>query len=212
MRIRRAVLRRLFDAIQPYIARELSSLRVPTGSAIGSSASSRASASIEQRRGHGVRAQPTRSSLPASAPRQRDHAGARTLLHHPRLAAPRGLGCTRSRRPVARMPQSTAAKFSKLYGLDSPEFADARLFSAFPCPRRDGDFTKSLPDSATGRGSPGVRLNAIPQHSARWPLRGGRGTSSGACLRVVYEGLVLFGKVDIEAHAAGTNLPIRSTG
>lgn len=126
--IRRAILRRLFDAIYPYIARELSSLRLDGfgdwlerlhGLGV-----------IEQRRGT-----VSAPADPAGRYRLRLLANATmpvlerfyitlALLHR---AGPGVL----DQAALLLECRTTAARFSKLYGLDSPEFADPRLFSAF---------------------------------------------------------------------------------
>ena len=126
--IRRLILRRLFDAIYPYIARELSSLG-PDGFGDW----------LERLRGLGVVEQ-RRGTLsapadPAGRYRLRLLANAimpvlerfyitLALLHR---AGPGVL----DHAALLRECRTTAARFSKLYGLDSPEFADPRLFSAF---------------------------------------------------------------------------------
>ncbi|MCY4056730.1 MAG: glycerol-3-phosphate 1-O-acyltransferase PlsB, partial [Gammaproteobacteria bacterium] len=126
--IRRVILRRLFDAIYPYVARELSSLG-PDGFGDWLERLHGAEV-IEQRRG--------RVSVPADpAARYRLRLLANTimpvlerfyitlaLLHR---AGPGAL----DQATLLLECRTTAARFSKLYGLDSPEFADARLFSAF---------------------------------------------------------------------------------
>lgn len=126
--IRRVVLRRLFDAIYPYIARELSSLGsdgfgdwLERLHGVGV---------IEQRRGT-----VSAPADPAARYRLRLLANAimpvlerfyitLALLHR---AGPGVL----DQAALMLECRTTAARFSKLYGLDSPEFADARLFSAF---------------------------------------------------------------------------------
>ena len=126
--IRRVILRRLFDAIHPYIARELSSL--------GSDGFGdwlerlRRVGVIEQRRGTvSAPADPAvryRLRLLANAimPVLERFYITLALLHR---AGPGVL----DQDALLQECRTTAARFSKLYGLDSPEFADARLFSAF---------------------------------------------------------------------------------
>ena len=126
--IRRVILRRLFDAIYPYIARELSSGgQEKFGDWLGRL---REVGVIEQRR--------NTVSAPAdhrSRYRLRLLANAimpvlerfyitLALLHR---AGPGAL----DQAALLVECRTMAARFSKLYGLDSPEFADARLFSAF---------------------------------------------------------------------------------
>ena len=126
--IRRVILRRLFDAIHPYIARELSSLG-SDGFGDWLERLHRVGV-IEQRRG-------TVSAPAAPAVRYRLRLLANAimpvlerfyitlaLLHR---AGPGVL----DQDALLQECRTTAARFSKLYGLDSPEFADARLFSAF---------------------------------------------------------------------------------
>ena len=126
--IRRVVLRRLFDAIHPYIARELSSLG-SDGFGDWLERLHRVGV-IEQRRGTvSAPADPAgryRLRLLANAimPTLERFYITLALLHRAGSGALDQdallLGC-----------RAAAARFSKLYGLDSPEFADARLFSAF---------------------------------------------------------------------------------
>ena len=126
--IRRVVLRRLFDAMHPYIARELSSLG-PDGFGDWLERLHRAGV-IEQRRGTvSAPADPTarfRLRLLANAimPVLERFYIAVALLHRA------GSG-TLDQDALLLQCRTTAARFSKLYGLDSPEFADARLFTAF---------------------------------------------------------------------------------
>ena len=126
--IRRVILRRLFDAIHPYIARELSS---PGADGFGDWLRRlRRVGVIEQRRGTvSAPADPAgryRLRLLANAimPTLERFYITLALLHRAGSGALDQdallLGC-----------RAAAARFSKLYGLDSPEFADARLFSAF---------------------------------------------------------------------------------
>ena len=126
--IRRAILRRLFEAIYPYVARELSSV-----------GADRFGDWLERLDGIGVIEQRRGSvSAPADPPgryRLRLLANAimpvlerfyitLALLHR---AGPGVL----DQAALLVECRGTAARFSKLYGLDSPEFADPRLFSAF---------------------------------------------------------------------------------
>lgn len=141
--IRRVILRRLFDAIHPYIARELSSL--------GSDGFGdwlerlRRVGVIEQRRGTvSAPADPAvryRLRLLANAimPVLERFYITLALLHR---AGPGVL----DQDALLQECRTTAARFSKLYGLDSPEFADARLFSAFVAHLMENDVL--IPDDA----------------------------------------------------------------
>lgn len=141
--IRRVVLRRLFDAIYPYIARELSSLG-PDG--FGDWLERlRGAGVVEQRRGT-----VSAPADPAARYRLRLLANATmpvlerfyitlALLHR---AGPGVL----DHAALLLQCRTTAARFSKLYGLDSPEFADARLFSAFLAHLTENEVL--LPDEA----------------------------------------------------------------
>ena len=126
--IRRGVLRRLFDVVHPYIARELASA--------GNDEFNRwlehlqDMGLIELRRGMvAATADPGRrfqfrllgnAILPAL---ERFYITL-ALLHRA------GAGALDQGELLLEC-RATAARFSKLYGLDSPEFADARLFSGF---------------------------------------------------------------------------------
>ncbi|MXY57513.1 MAG: glycerol-3-phosphate 1-O-acyltransferase PlsB [Gammaproteobacteria bacterium] len=126
--IRRVILRRLFDAIYPYIARELSSLGPdPFGDWLDRLQGVDV---ITLRRG--TVSAPTN---PTSRYQLRLLANAvmpvlerfyitLALLHRA------GSGVL-DQDALLLECRTTAARFSKLYGLDSPEFADTRLFSAF---------------------------------------------------------------------------------
>ena len=126
--IRRVILRRLFHAIYPYIARELSSLG-PDGFGDWLERLHGIDV-IEQRRGTvSAPADPGgryRLRLLANAimPVLERFYITLALLHR---AGPGVL----DQAALLSECRATAARFSKLYGLDSPEFADARLFSAF---------------------------------------------------------------------------------
>ena len=126
--IRRVILRRLFDAIHPYIARELSSLG-SDGFGDWLERLHRVGV-IEQRRGTvSAPADPAvryRLRLLANAimPVLERFYITLALLHRA------GTGVL-DQDALLQECRTTAARFSKLYGLDSPEFADARLFSAF---------------------------------------------------------------------------------
>ena len=126
--IRRVILRRLFDAIYPYIARELSSVGpdrfgdwLERLHSLGV---------IEQRRG-------TVSAPADPAGRYRLRLLANAIMpvlerFYITLALLHGAGPgVLDQAALLLECRATAARFSKLYGLDSPEFADPRLFSAF---------------------------------------------------------------------------------
>lgn len=126
--IRRVILRRLFDAIYPYIARELSSL---SSVAFGDWLEHLQGVEvIEQRRG-------TVSATTDTASRYQLRLLANAVMpvlerFYITLALLRRAGSgVLDQDALLRECRATAARFSKLYGLDSPEFADARLFSAF---------------------------------------------------------------------------------
>ncbi|MDE0419886.1 MAG: glycerol-3-phosphate 1-O-acyltransferase PlsB [Gammaproteobacteria bacterium] len=126
--VRRAVVRRIFDVVYPYIAGELS--------ISGSGAFNdwlrhlESTGVIELRRG--ALSVPT-DPLPSFQLRLLANAVMPVLerfyitLALLRRAGSGGLG----QDELLLECRATAARFSKLYRLDSPEFADARLFSAF---------------------------------------------------------------------------------
>ncbi len=127
--IRRAVLRRLFDAVYPYIARELASAD-STVAFGGWLEHLHVAGVIEQRRGS------------VSTPRDPESRYQLRLLANAimpvlerfyiTLAVLNRAG-TGVLDPDALLLECrvTAARFAKLYGLDSPEFADPRLFAEF---------------------------------------------------------------------------------
>ncbi|MCY3624342.1 MAG: glycerol-3-phosphate 1-O-acyltransferase PlsB [Gammaproteobacteria bacterium] len=126
--IRRVILRRLFEAIYPYIARELSSLGAD---GFGDWLERLHGVDvIEQRRG-------TVSAPADPGGRYRLRLLANTIMpvlerFYITLALLHRAGSgVLDQAALLLECRATAARFSKLYGLDSPEFADARLFSAF---------------------------------------------------------------------------------
>ena len=141
--VRRAVLRRLFDAIYPYIARELSSLGSDTfGEWL---AHLEAVDVVAQRLGSvyapedPARRYQLRLLGNAVMPVLERFYIALAVLHR----AGSGVLDADSLLLACR---KAAARFSKLYGLDSPEFADTRLFSAFLAHLTDNDVL--VPDDA----------------------------------------------------------------
>ncbi|MCE2459423.1 MAG: glycerol-3-phosphate 1-O-acyltransferase PlsB [Pseudomonadales bacterium] len=141
--IRRVVLRRLFDVIYPYIARELSSLGAD---AFGDWLEHLQGVDvIEQRRG-------TVSAPTDPASRYQLRLLANAIMpvlerFYITLALLHGAGSGVLDQDALLVEcRTTAARFSKLYGLDSPEFADARLFSAFLAHLRENDVL--VPDDA----------------------------------------------------------------
>ena len=125
---RRVVLRRLFDAIYPYIARELSIL---DSDAFGAWLTHLHDVGLVARR-RGTVSPPTdpmgrhqlRLLANAVMPVLERFYITLALLHRA------GTGAL-DRNALLLECRTAAARFAKLYGLDSPEFADARLFAAF---------------------------------------------------------------------------------
>ena len=125
---RRVVLRRLFNAIYPYIARELSILDTDAFGAwlthlhdVGLVAQRRGTVSppTDPMGRHQLRLLAT-----AVMPVLERFYITLALLHRA------GTGAL-DRNALLLECRTAAARFAKLYGLDSPEFADARLFAAF---------------------------------------------------------------------------------
>lgn len=169
--IRRMILRRLFEAIHPYIARELSS---PGPDRFGDWLDRlQRIGVIEQRRGT------------VSAPA--DHAGRYRLRLLANAIMPvlerfyitlallhRAGSGVLDQDALLLECRATAARFSKLYGLDSPEFADARLFSAFLAHLMENEVL--IPDDA-GRLKFDERISDI--------LRAGRYVVAGELLQAL---------------------------
>ena len=126
--VRRGVLRRLFDIVHPYIARELAD--AGNDGFNQSLAHLRDVDLVEQRRGMVAAPADSRRRFQlrllgnAVLPVLERFYITLALLHRAGAGALDQEGLLRECR-------ATAARFSKLYGLDSPEFADARLFSGF---------------------------------------------------------------------------------
>ena len=186
--IRRGVVRRIFDAIYPYIASELST---PGSGAFNDWLRHlERTGVIEQRRGalsepsDPLRSFQLRLLANAVMPVLERFYITLALLWR---AGSGGL----DQDELLLECRAIAARFSKLYGLDSPEFADARLFSAFLAQltedavlKTDGDgrlhFDERVPDILrAGRGVIAVELRQVLEFRRGDPRPDSRRTDGG---------------------------------